>query len=85
MFIDDIEKSTNITFCFYAVNRWMGTWLDHICILLNLAVIIFAVSQKGVYSTELLAFTFQAVSDVIVWYSYFMRQAADIENYLTAT
>ena len=27
-FIDDVEKSTNITFCFYAVNRWMGIWLD---------------------------------------------------------
>jgi len=38
-----------------------------------------------VYSNELLAFTFQAVSDVIVWYSYFMRQAADIENNLTST
>lgn len=44
LFIDDIEKSTNITFCFYAVNRWMGTWLDHICLILNISVIMFAVS-----------------------------------------
>ena len=44
IFIDDVEKSTNITFCFYAVNRWMGTWLDHVCIVLNLAVVSFSVS-----------------------------------------
>lgn len=30
-FIDQLEKSTNVTFCFFSINRWMGISLDIVC------------------------------------------------------
>lgn len=56
-FIDDLEKSTNVTFSYFAINRWMATALDLICMLFTLGASSFAVLAKGKMDTELLAFT----------------------------
>jgi hypothetical protein len=58
-FIDDLEKSTNITFSYNAINRWMATMLDAICLSFALAATIFSVFYgKGRINVETLAFSF---------------------------
>lgn len=37
-FIDDLERSCNVTFTYFAVNRVMGFWLDLICLAFSLSV-----------------------------------------------
>ena len=34
-FVNDLEKSTNVVFCYYLINRWMGFHLDFVCLLFS--------------------------------------------------
>jgi len=46
-FVDQLEKSCNVTFTFYALNRWVSFGLDTYCILFTLGVAIFTITAKG--------------------------------------
>ena len=82
-FIDDLEKSSNVTFSYFAINRWMATALDLICMMFSTGASVFAVLAKNRMDTELLAFTLQILTDVIVFFSFSIRMSAEIENYLS--
>ena len=83
-FIDQLEKSTNVTFCFFAINRWMGISLDIICLFFTFSSASFAVFAKGAINHEVLAFLLQILTDVIVFFSFSIRMYAEIENYFTS-
>jgi hypothetical protein len=40
-FIDDLEKSCNVTFTFFVINRLMGFLLDTICLIFTGSVSVF--------------------------------------------
>lgn len=85
LFVDDLEKSTNITFAYFATNRWMAQWLDLTCIIFSLGASIFCIVSKGSLPDELLAFTLQILTDVLIFFSFSMRMAAEIEAYFTSS
>jgi ATP-binding cassette, subfamily C (CFTR/MRP), member 4 len=84
-FIDDMEKTCNVTFSYFAIMRWMATTLDMLCILFILSASVFAVLAKDRLDTELLAFTLQILTDVIIFFSFSTRMGAEIENNFTSS
>ena len=84
IFLDDLDKTTNATFTFFALNRWMGQTLDLLCSLFSLGVCLFTISAKGSLSNELLAFCFQIMTDVIYFFSVTFRMYAECESNFTA-
>ena len=56
-FMNDLEKSSNVTWSYHSILRWMGMSLDCICLLFSLCATAFAILMKGSVSVELLAFT----------------------------
>jgi len=46
-FNDFAEKSANVTFCYYVVNRWMGLRLDLVSVVFSIAVATSVVLLKG--------------------------------------
>ena len=57
-FVNDLEKSTNVVFCYYLINRWMGFHLDFVCLLFSTGTTFFTIYMKGKVPNEVLAFTF---------------------------
>jgi len=45
-FFDDLEKSCNVTFTYFVVNRLMGFLLDTICLLFTGSVSVFTMIYK---------------------------------------
>ena len=84
-FIDQLEKSCNITFTYFAVNRWMAMNLDFVCLMFTLSTTIFTLYAKGKVKDEYLAFSLQIITDVVVFFSFSFRMLAEIENYLTSS
>lgn len=56
-FMNELEKSSNVTFCYYGINRWMGMSLDTICLCFSLCASCFALFAKGTLPTEVLSFS----------------------------
>lgn len=63
----------------------MATTLDFICMLFSLGASTFAVLAKGKMDNELLAFSLQILTDVIVFFSFSIRMSSEIENYMTSS
>lgn len=85
-FIDQLEKSCNVTFTYYAINRWVSNGLDLACITFTLCVSLFTVYAKGgSLSNDFLAFTLQIITDVVVFFSISLRMCTEIENYFTSS
>lgn len=84
VFIDNLERTTNVTFNFYAINRWMGITLDMVCVGFALAASLFAIFAKGTLPTELLSFSLQILTDGIIFSSITLRFLAVIENLMTS-
>lgn len=56
-FLEAIEKSANSTFCYCAVNRWVGIRLDAICVAFGVATTSICVALKGSVDREKLTFS----------------------------
>lgn len=84
-FIDQLEKSCNVTFTFFAINRWMSMVLDTVCVLFTLSVAIFSLYAKGKMDNDILAFSLQIITDVVIFFSISLRMLAEIENYFTSS
>jgi ABC-type bacteriocin/lantibiotic exporter with double-glycine peptidase domain len=65
-FIDQLEKSCNVTFTFYCINRWMSMVLDLICLMFTLTVSFITMYAKNKYDSDFLAFSLQIITDVVV-------------------
>jgi len=84
-FINDLEKSTNVTFSYNAINRWMATRLDIVCMLFAMCSTLFAVLYgKGNYKAETLAFSIQILGEIIKFFSFTFRSLCEIENHFTS-
>ena len=86
-FINDLEKSTNVTFSYNAINRWMATMLDQVCIFFALSATLFAVLYgKGNpnYKPETIAFSIQILTEMIKFFSFAFRMSCEIENNFTS-
>ena len=83
-FINDLEKSTNVCFAQHAITRWMGITMDSLCMFFSLCSSCFAVYMKGKISTEVLAFSLQILTDVLIFFSLSLRLSADIESMFTS-
>lgn len=84
-FIDQLEKSCNVTFTFFVISRWMAMVLDSTCLLFTLSVAVFSVFAKGRVDNDLLAFSLQIITDVVVFFSISLLLMAEIENYMTSS
>lgn len=82
--IDDLEKSTNVTFSYYAINRWMGIHLDFVCLFFSLCTSSGCLYLRGTVNNEVLAFTLQILTDVLVFFSFSLRMAGEIETFFTS-
>ena len=63
----------------------MAMALDLICLMFTTGASVFAITFKDRMDSELLAFTLQILTDVIVFFSCSIRMSAEIENYLTSS
>ena len=84
-FVNQLEKSVNVTFSYFALNRWMGMHLDMVCCCFSLCAASFAVFSKGNVNSAILAFTIQILTDVITFFSFSMRMLAELENFFTSS
>jgi hypothetical protein len=84
-FIDQLEKSCNMTFTYLSVNRWTGMNLDIICVSFTLFTASFTILAKGKIDPEVLAFILQIITDVVVFFGYSVRMTADLENHMTCS
>jgi len=56
IFVNDLEKSTNVVFSYYLVNRWMGLHFDMVCLIFSAGASTLCVYLKNSESPDLLAF-----------------------------
>lgn len=84
-FMDQLEKSCNITFTYMMVNRWIGMSYDLICVAFTLFTASFSIYAKDKVDSEYLAFILQIITDVIVFFGYSVRMTADMENHMTCS
>ena len=84
-FSEAIEKSANSTFCFIMVHRWIGFRLDMLCVLFGVSVTAFAIFLKDVLDKEMLVFSLQIITDVILYFSISIRMLAEIQNHMTCS
>jgi len=81
VFIRDLEKSTNVIFSYYTINRWIAVHLDAICLLFATGAACFAIFMKDEIPSEVLAFSLQLLAEVIMFFSVTLRFAAEVESY----
>ena len=84
-FMESIEKSANSTFCYIISNRWIGIRLDFVCIIFGVSTASFAVAFRGKIEKELLTFTLQIITDIIVFFSISIRMFAEVQNAMTSS
>ena len=84
MQLTQLEKSCNLTYMFFAYNRVLGFQLEMICSAFLLFACLFSILGKGKFSNEFLAFVFQSITDVMVYFSISIRMLGEIENYMTS-
>lgn len=58
---------------------------DSVCIMFTLSVASFSLYAKGRVDNNVLAFSLQIITDVVVFFSYSLRMMAEIENYFTSS
>jgi ABC-type multidrug transport system fused ATPase/permease subunit len=83
--MEAIEKSANSTFCYVAVNRWIGIRLDALCVIFGTATCAISVAMKGKVDREQLTFVLTLVTDVIVLFSISVRMWAELQNMMTSS
>ena len=59
--------------------------LDYVACFFTFLTASITVFAKGAVEPELLAFTLQIITDVVVFYSYSLRMTAEIENYMVSS
>ena len=84
-FMEAIEKSANSTFCFIFMNRWVGIRLDALCVIFGVSTATLSVVLKDRVDRELLTFSLQIVTDVIVFFSISVRMYAELQNMMTSS
>mmetsp|Transcript_13719 Transcript_13719/g.23394 ORF Transcript_13719/g.23394 Transcript_13719/m.23394 type:complete len:573 (-) Transcript_13719:92-1810(-) len=83
--VDQLEKSCNLTYMFFAYNRVLGFNMDMICVFFLLGVSTFTILAKGDVPVDFLSMILQSITDVIVYFSISFRMLAEIQNYLTSS
>lgn len=83
-FMQAIEKSANSTFCFNVLSRWIGLRLDLFSSYFSIGTVAFCVLMKGKIERELLTFSLQIVSDMLVTFSLGIRFYAELQNIMVA-
>jgi len=81
MFVNDLEKSTNVVFNYYLVNRWIALHLDFLCLIFSCGATIFAVTMKDTISPDLLAYALTLLSELIMFFSITLRYSAEVESF----
>lgn len=84
-FIDDLEKSANVTWTYFIANRLLGFWLDIACVIFCIGVAAFSILWYiDRMSPAKLAFALQIVCDVSAFFSISIRYIAECQNYMTS-
>ena len=76
--MEAIEKSANSTFCYISSSRWVGLRLDALCVIFGVSTATLSVVLKDSINRELLTFSLQIVTDVIVFFSISVRMFAEL-------
>jgi len=84
-FMEAIEKSANSTFCYIFTNRWVGVRLDSCCIIFGISTAAFSIFSRDYIDRELLTFSLQIISDVLVFFSLSVRMAAEVQNMMVSS
>lgn len=83
--MDASEKSANATFSFHLASRWVGMRLDLTVAFFVIGTAAFCVGMKGVIDRELLTFSLQIITDLIMQFSMGIRLLAELQNVLVAS
>lgn len=84
-FIDDLEKSANVTWSYFVVNRLMGFVMDIATVSFCIGVAIFSMLLYiDQMSPSKLAFGLQIICDVSAFFSISVRYFAECQNYMTS-
>jgi len=81
IFVNDLEKSTNVVFSYYLVNRWLAIHLEFITLIFSAGASIFAILMKGNIPPEQLAFALQLLTELVLFFSITLRYSAEVESF----
>jgi ATP-binding cassette, subfamily C (CFTR/MRP), member 2 len=80
-FINNLEKSTNVVFSYYLVNRFMALHLDLACLVFSTGASCFAIYMRKEEDPEVLAFALQLLTELVMFFSITLRYQAEVESY----
>lgn len=85
IFVDDLDKSCNVTFSMFCLQRQMTVQLDFVCVCVMVSSAAFTLFSKGPDAdNKQLAFSLQILTDVVVFFSVCIRFIGMIENFMTS-
>jgi ABC-type multidrug transport system fused ATPase/permease subunit len=85
-FIDDLERSCNVTWTYFSCNRLMALWLDlGVIICLFSSVVMAMLVYVDTIEPAALAFSLQIICDVAQFLSISVRFIAECQNYMTSS
>jgi hypothetical protein len=79
------DKCANVTFTYLTANRWMGIRYDMAVVMVTFFASISVIACRGLIEDELLSFTLQNLTDVVVHFSVSLRMIAELQNFMTCS
>ena len=77
-FMEAIEKSANATFNYNMMSRWLSFRMDVVCVAFGVFTTILCIFLRERFDRELLTFSLQLVTDVVVFFSISVRVFAEL-------
>jgi hypothetical protein len=79
------EKSANVTFTYMIANRWIGVRFDVAVVLVTGIAAALTMACRGLIDANMLTFSLQNLTDVVVHFSVSIRMIAEMNNFMTAS
>jgi len=79
------EKSANVTFTYMIANRWIGVRFDMAVVLITGIAASLCMASRGYIEANMLTFSLQNLTDVVIHFSVSIRMIAELNNFMTAS
>lgn len=79
------EKSANVTFTYMIANRWIGVRFDIATVIVTGIASALCMAARGWIEPDMLTFSLQNLTDVVVHFSVAIRMIAELNNFMTAS
>jgi hypothetical protein len=81
----NMELGANTTFSNMVATRYLSLRLDIICNIIITSTVAMSVFQKGKIDPGLLSLSLQILTDVVSYFSFFLRSYNEYESLMTAS